>query len=69
MKFIYAFVMDIRNSYFSHNGWNSARGWCVSSKKSMVKSREFIKIIFLSLQSRHQTENKRTESALSQEAW
>ena len=26
---IEAFVMDIWNSYFSHNGWNSARGWCV----------------------------------------
>ena len=32
-------------------------------KKSMVKSREFVKIIFFALLSRHQTESKRTESA------
>ena len=34
----------------------------------MVKSREFVKIIFFALLSRHQTESKRTESAQSQES-
>ena len=32
-------------------------------KKSVVKSREFLKIIIFCLLSRHQTESKRTESA------
>ena len=47
MNFISAFVTDMRNSYFSHSGWNSARGWCVGRKKNPLwKVGNFSKLLF-----------------------
>ena len=55
-EFHLSFCRDIWKSYFSHNCWNSVRGWCVGRKNIHgAKSGIYQNYLFCIL-SRHQTE-------------